>query len=251
MDKVIVERPRAGRSWVRTGRGKKKLDPELLQIGMKKAVKIKGHYKVLNENLSPLRRYLEAQAGRPWDKVWSEISANLKPSSTVQQHVRDHVPDFVASKTKLIDGEIWYVGRRSGLVRLKSSRVRLYVHPVSGLLLKNRHSTGGIAERRAQKAAEAAERNRRMRIVDPGLQYHLLDDGAWWEVRLAPIPTVPVKHASRHGDYTFDAPVPVIDAVTSAHLSRMPPEELYARKGLYATAKRQLSRREAKALGLR
>jgi len=52
--------------------------------------------KVLNENLAPLRRYLERQVGRKWDKVYAEISAQLRPTSAVQQHVRDHLHDFVA-----------------------------------------------------------------------------------------------------------------------------------------------------------
>ncbi len=55
--------------------------------------------KWLNENLAPLKRFLGKQVGRPWDKVYSEIAENLKPTSTVQQHVRDHIEDFVALKT--------------------------------------------------------------------------------------------------------------------------------------------------------
>lgn len=51
--------------------------------------------KSLNENLSPLRGFLRSRVGKPWDKVYSEISENLKPSSAVQQHVRDHVKTYV------------------------------------------------------------------------------------------------------------------------------------------------------------
>lgn len=54
--------------------------------------------KSLNEKLAPLRRYLVRQVGRPWDKVYSEISANLKATNAVQQHVRDHLEDYVAMK---------------------------------------------------------------------------------------------------------------------------------------------------------
>lgn len=41
-----------------------------------------GGSKVLNENLTPLRRYLERQVGRPWNKVYSEIAVGLKVTST-------------------------------------------------------------------------------------------------------------------------------------------------------------------------
>ena len=40
-------------------------------IGRRRHVRERGGFKVLNENLAPLRRYLEAQVGRPWDKIYS------------------------------------------------------------------------------------------------------------------------------------------------------------------------------------
>jgi len=33
---------------------------------------------------------------QPWNKVYSEIAAHLRVDSTVQQHVRGHLRDFVA-----------------------------------------------------------------------------------------------------------------------------------------------------------
>ena len=68
--------------------------------------------KSLNENLAPLRRYLERQVNRPWNKVWSEISENLSAASTVQQHVRDHIGDFVAVSTFMKNGTIWAGAKR-------------------------------------------------------------------------------------------------------------------------------------------
>lgn len=237
MDKVIVERPRRGRSWTQTGRGKHKLDLDLPQIGLKKALKIQGPTKYLNENLAPLRRYLEAQVNRPWDKVWSEISANLKPSSTVQQHVRDHIPDFVAIKTRLRDGEVWAVSRFGGFAPLSETHRTVYVDPRTGLLRRNPHFRTFAKLRKLKQAMEAAERATRLREAAADLQYHLLDDGAWWEVRIAdrPPPHMPQPP----------------DAVLSARLSTRPPENLYGRSGVYAVDKRQLSARAAKQLHLR
>src|SRR5262245_28623230 len=109
MPKVIVERPRQGSGGMRLRRDKtvREDDAALSKIGMKRHARERGGYKSLNENLAPLKRYLDAQVNRPWDKVWSEICKNLKPSNTVQQHVRDHIPDFVAIKTSLRDGKVW------------------------------------------------------------------------------------------------------------------------------------------------
>src|ERR1700743_3245447 len=51
---------------------------------------------VLNENLSPLQRYLRSQIGRPWNKVYGEIAAALDRRNAVQQHVYEHLDDFIA-----------------------------------------------------------------------------------------------------------------------------------------------------------
>jgi hypothetical protein len=85
--------------------------------------------KSLNENLAPLRRYLARQVGRPWSKVYSEISENLRVTNAVQQHVRDHLKDFVAIKVACdktgepIDNSGWlrsydfYVDPRDGILK--------------------------------------------------------------------------------------------------------------------------------------
>ena len=108
MDKVIVERPRLGRSFKRRPGRDRPLEDEdgtpLRARTPRRAKPVKT--KTLNENLRPLFRYLDAQVNRPWDKVWSEISEQVKPTSTVQEHVRDHVRDYVDIATSYIDGAV-------------------------------------------------------------------------------------------------------------------------------------------------
>lgn len=93
MAKVIVERPRSGRgaAGLRPGRTEALVDDDGEPIRAVKAARKpkqpEPKTKRLNETLNPLKRYLASNVGRPWDKVYSEISAHLKPSSTVQQHV--------------------------------------------------------------------------------------------------------------------------------------------------------------------
>ncbi len=72
------------------------------------------------------------------------------------------------------------------------------------------------------------------------VQYHLLADGAWWEVVLARDPEAGPPDAS-----------PPMDVVLSSGLAALPPNEFYGQDGVYASRKRQLSRREAARLGLR
>lgn len=173
MSRVIVERPRRG-----GGRGRKgrtvALEDLPKQQGMRRC---HSDRKELNENLSPLRRYLERQVDRPWNKVYAEISRYLRPDNTVQQHVRDHVADFVAVKP------------RRRLVRGHDDRLwfePLYVDPNNGLLKRTDRLPEAKAKalRRARKAPHA--RPDRI-ILTPGLELRRIN-GLWFEVTMAALP---------------------------------------------------------------
>src|SRR4051794_26222845 len=111
----------------------------------------------------------------------------------------------------------------------------LYVDPRSGLLRRNKARLARTTERRREADERAKALARRLRELGPWRQLHLLDDGNWWEVELAPAP----------------AGLPALDAIERAGLSPLPRAERYARDGVYAAAKRPLSRREIVALKLR
>lgn len=240
MSKVIVERPRMGRkaAGLRPGRTRavEDDDGEPLRAGRggrapqrEKPLKTKR----LNENLNPLRRFLQSAAGRPWNKVYAEISEHLKPTSTVQQHVRDHLEDFVATKTRMKAGVVVVAQRFGGERVLEEDYHRFYVHPRTGLLRENPHYKSWNARWRAQRAAAEKELAARMRVVDAKTQLHRLKDDIWWEVKLGKI---------------GDGREP--DVVLSAGLSKLPPEKLYGREGVRALAKRQLNKAEKKKVGL-
>jgi hypothetical protein len=234
MFEVIIERPRHAsrarfpRKLRRRDAAATRHDPERLGF----AAGLHMTDKSLSENLSPLRRYLERQIDRPWDRVWSDISARLKPDSTVQQHVRDHVEDFVAIKTFIKDGVVWAAGDHrfySQPHTLKESRTKLFVDPRSGLLRQNKY----FQTRRQQEAAKIQERARRMREISPTVQIHRFGKHRWWKVVLAP------TRFSRHNIKNNG-----VDVVYRAGFSSLSPANLYGRDGVYAIAKRQLSKKE-------
>jgi hypothetical protein len=232
MFEVIIERPRhksrAGfpRKLRRRDAAATRREPE--RLGFVAGVGMTD--KSLSENLSPLRRYLERQVDRPWDKVWSEISAKLKPDSTVQQHVRDHVGDFVATKTFMKEGAVWIADAfLTSPEPLKGSRLRLYVDPRSGLLRRNKY----FQTRRQREATKVQERAQRMREVSPTVQIHRFGKHGWWEVVLAP------TKFSRYNIKNNG-----VDVVYQSGFSNLMPHDLYGREGVYAIAKRQLSKRE-------
>jgi hypothetical protein len=247
MHEVIIERPRRGSRmghFRRTRRVDPKRaaahDPESLpfRISLGRSAILRRDRKSLNENLAPLRRYLMRQLNRPWDKVWSEISVNLKPTNTVQQHVRDHVGDFVAMRTFVKEGIVWVVDRFGRPQPLTACRHLLYVDPRTGILRRNKHFKKYEQIRSEDAAADARERATRMREVRPRVQLHRLKE-CWWEVTLAPFS--PVRG---------DAP-PGLDVVIGAGMTALPAEELYGRRWVYAVKKRQLTSAEIVKLGLR
>lgn len=250
MSKVIVERPRhdhAGKRY-RPGRTRVVTDDDGEPLRAREPMRRADKTKNLNENLAPLKRYLNAQVGRPWNKVFSDIAENLRPSSTVQQHVRDHVEDFVAIRTRMKDGVVMTTAARFGSERpLTEDYRQLYVHPRSGLLKLNPHWRAWRRRFEDARAAAAAERAKRMREIDAYTQLHLLNDGAWWIVELAATPYkgyTPPKVAGQDRDD------PHADVVSRAKLSDLPLIERYGRDLVHAVAKRQLSKAEKKSYGL-
>lgn len=255
MFEVIIERPRSGSRMGHFRRARRmdakvlsKRDPDVLlsKLGVERSASFGRSRKMLNENLAPLRRYLESQVNRPWDKVWSDICKNLSTASTVQQHVRDHIGDFVAIQTSLKDGLVLATTRYGKLTPLHDLHYRLYVDPRTGILRKNKHYVSWQKKNREMRAAAEKHRAMRMRELAPNFQVHKLDDDCWWEVRLAAIPTRVVNY--RYGSYTrYDA---FTDVVHRAKLSTLPVDELYGKQGVYAVTKRQLSRNEIRDLRL-
>ena len=94
MAKVIVERPRHGRGlcFPRARlRDWGPIEESPRRQGMKRPWLEAGREKCLNENLAPLRRYLLSNVGRPWDKVFGEMSQHMRLDSAVQLHIWQHV----------------------------------------------------------------------------------------------------------------------------------------------------------------
>lgn len=98
------------------------------------------HHPQFSENLAPLRRYLEAQVGRPWDLVYSEIRQRIDAGNAVQYHILQHLYDRLATAVQIADdGSLWCISRWGRSERLDSRwGPDLYVCPRSGLLRRVR-----------------------------------------------------------------------------------------------------------------
>ena len=225
MFKVIVERPRRG-ARLRLNRARLDGADDLpARIGMKRLRAINGtKSKSLNENLKPLKRYLMKQANRPWDKVYMEICAHLDADSTVKQHVRDHLEDFVATNIVVGRDGAWMAAEKGWFGPQKLWRQPLYVDPIDGILK--------LSARRWKKLGVEPRRWRWRRPADDPNIILLSDDvqlrriaGLWFEIGFGDVGLQ---------ESAFDV------------LKRSP----VVGPGRYARSKRQLSSDELRARGL-
>jgi len=140
MFKVIVERPRRGRSWATKSKIRYDKCEERSRVsGHRLVMEASGFTKSLNENLAPLKRYLHKQINRKWDDVFSEICQHLDTGSTVKMHVREHLGDFVIRRVSCeADGTLWATDRWGGPEKLINSWVELYVDPHDGCIKETR-----------------------------------------------------------------------------------------------------------------
>jgi hypothetical protein len=104
MFEVIIERPRVGSNYRSRRKGRHGEPGRRQEAPRCEPMSVGRGSKHLNENLAPLRRFLQRRVGRPWDAVRSEICARLKMTSAVQKHVLDHVKEMVEENPVFIDG---------------------------------------------------------------------------------------------------------------------------------------------------
>lgn len=248
MFKVIVERPRrkVGAS-PRSARRYRNSEDAPAKLGIKQ-----GHTdrKWLNENLMPLKRWLESQVNRPWGKVYAELCAHIDRRSTVQEHIFSHIDDFVLRNTWLVDRKVYASEQWTGhCVPIEAMRATLYVHPVTGILRRNKHRITHRQRHVAKVQEEAREIAARRRVLTATEQFHKVDD-IWYHVTLAVMDAA----QSDPRDATKLIYSQHWDVLRGERVSRQPqhtaglptPWTWYGLAHVYAKTKRQLSHAELK-----
>jgi hypothetical protein len=211
-------------------------------------------YRSLNENLAPLRRYLLAQLGRPWDQVFSEICAGIDQLDSVHQHIHD----FIEVDVKVREGRLINVANRGGyLGRGRGLSQELYVDPRTGLICLNRHYRSSGRDAEEHRLSEAAEIAARRHSVDERTLL-LRVEGIWYRVELGVLPkeriVASVIDSTRRRRMFAE---PRYDVVLRRAVSRSVQadlrqcKQLYGSMDFYAQNKRQLSSREIKEHQLR
>ncbi|MDB5308936.1 MAG: hypothetical protein JWO38_3138 [Gemmataceae bacterium] len=237
MGKVLVERPRL-KSWIAPGphKGYRKAVRKLLDAGDAPPQRegMKRPYinrKCFNEHLGPLRRFLNSNVGRPWDKIYAEICEHVDRGNVVQKHILTHLFDYVVTTVILIEGRPCdgSPGYRYGHPLHESERRdQWYVCPKSGLLRRTRHVPRDDWRRRPAPPR---------RVVLTKSRMCLELNGQWELVTVAPLP-VPEYRGSRYD---------VVRKRAVYSSSAAEARELYG-ADVYATDRRPLSKRELRSL---
>lgn len=142
-------------------------------------------------NVSPVRRFLDKQVGRPWNTVYSEICRTYDARKPTNRQIYQLVDQLVTRQhLVVIDGKVMEALPYS----TPSEPTGLYVHPVTGLLVR-----ASLPTYRAQwnaDAKEAAARKkeelaRRERVISDTMKLVKLND-LWFVIEMAPV-TAPRK----------------------------------------------------------
>ena len=195
MGKVLVERPRVRCRFVR-GRCGKGYAPRVRREMVSEdgspchegtMRRYNGHgNKYFNEHLGPLRKFVESNVGRPWDKVYAEICQHVDRGNVVQKHILTHLFQYVAVDVELIDGEPYRKARDRSAYRNRPLRGpnQWYVCPKSGLL------------KRAKVVSKLERKRRRTAVEKPvawvsASQFVRRGPGGWELVTVKPWPDSP------------------------------------------------------------
>lgn len=167
-------------------------DPEGASGGLLTKGKIYGYdRKDFNENLNPLKGFLRKSVGRPWDDIYSELSQSLDRRSVINQHVFDHLMQYVAVNTMEKDGKLYVLSKYSGTVPIENSYHDYYVHPVTRILVK----VGGKTYRQKMKEIERIKEEalaKTYREINAEESFVKLG-GSWFHVKYRYAPKKQVK----------------------------------------------------------
>jgi hypothetical protein len=165
MAKVVTERPRRGHGnpSQKTGRTLQRNEFDLDDVGPtrfpisrhhQQAFSKKFDAKGFSDLLNPLERFLRSKVGRPWDKVYSELSQTLDRRSMAGLHIWSHVKDYVKINCFMYAGRVWQEQRFGGDPHLVEG---FYVHPRTGLLLWSDYKRWGTKRQQALRHKQTDE----------------------------------------------------------------------------------------------
>lgn len=195
-NKQLTERERLGHTMhfgeFRNCKGNKVIDEEM--SGGKESIHTRRRLaagplrgrKQFNENLNPLKNFLRVNVGRPWDKIYSEITTAFDKRKVINNHILEHLFQYVELQVHIIDGKPCTMNtRRYGPEELYSPITTnpryptYYVDPRDGIL-KAPKAGKTRRQRDAESAAEESAAAKKVFCkIDKDSNLHLVND-VWY-----------------------------------------------------------------------
>ena len=181
MKKVIITRPRHGSSMknkeVREQRRQFR-DNDDYDLPRKSSMKPKGKFswdkKELSDFLNPLVRFLRKNCGRPWNKVYSEICQNLDRRGTINNHVFEHLEDYVHTRPMWKNNKPHKLGWAGSTIPLYKTGYTFYVD-----------RNGFLCEPKEKRPSRKKEENPNIiKTDDKNRFFAKRPDGTWFEVTI-------------------------------------------------------------------
>jgi hypothetical protein len=252
MNKVITETARHGGYDNLKGRHKDKFKMDELPITAPMSKNNFGFHKKTKEfsdKTGPLKRFIRSRVGKPWNAVYSEICENIKPTSTVQRHILEHVKWIVETNTFIEDGKIYTKSSNGQIFAIGNDYWReFYVHPNTGILC--------VTDTRSKKWVRKEPEWRK--VISGELQLHRID-GIWYEVWLKEYNVterrVPIKSDYRIGlmrtvyEGGFGLKDMAYDMAVMSNIQNL--LEKYGKRGVFCYKKVQLSKKGLRKYELR
>jgi hypothetical protein len=193
-----------------------RLDPESKPIHRSE---LRHSYRYRCQSRATVWRYLEAQVGKSWDEIYSQIR-HAKGSGLLEKEFLDEVKRLVEQHVVLIDGEPY---DSTGL-EITASCSPVWVHPLTNILMA---SPNVPLTRRSEPEKRFCQV-----FIDQTHRLVMLND-SWFEVTYAPLPNnEQVERDILLNEPTSKKRVSFITAEWGADI--------------YAVSKRQANKREIK-----
>lgn len=159
------------------------------KIGMRyEHVRAKKHVtKSFGENLGYLRGFVHSSIGRNWDEVYSEIVRVLDRRSTTQEHIFQHLFDYITVKTIRIDGEIY---KRSSWGESLLPISGIYVDPETKIIMP---APVRVKEKTYWQLIRE-EKLARKKVLNSFCEMHQAENGLWYTYSIKPIPETIISY---------------------------------------------------------
>ncbi len=231
---LLCERPRGGRYHFFKNRREK---PRYPTDDLPKQAGIKPRnvsHKHLGEYLSPLRRFLLKQVGRPWNKVKSEIGQICPRQNPVLEHVYTHLDGFIETKVQIIDGKPYelYPGGYQPVEARGTWRTGLYVDPRDGIIKRAKQNP---------RLPPKREQEKRFEFINATTGIYRTDEGIWFEIKFG----VPPDQKPVHQTDVWRYRDPLWSLTQEMAYYRISPPQ-----GMNIIGKRQLSKAELRKYGV-